>query len=623
MGVQRLAVGSANGSFALQVCALVSVIAWSFWPSLRGGFVWDDVAYLLPQQEARQLTWESVRWAFSLDAAVAGHYHPLTWLSWMVDFAIGGGAEPQVFRATNLILHAMHCVLLCILFRQLFLAARLPVPSWAIVLAVLLYAVHPMRVESVAWITERRDVLSGVFYVAALIAHIAAGQSTSPMRWRVGTLLLLILCGLSKAWAITLLPVMWVLDAFLLRRIPPGAGFSGHLEWVRERWAFVMVSLVVAMLGVIAASRSGAMVGLDDLSVATRIQQAAFSWWYYLGATVWPMDLAPYYGWAGLNFSAWRSAAYLAGFIAVWPLLYVAGTGWSRAILMSLLAYTFIIFPVLGLAQSGPQLVADRYSYLAIIPFHVAAAAGMAWVATRFSRHTTFVLQALTIIGAFVLAGAARGYVPAFSDEVAFWSRIVEVNPTDITARHTRAKAYWVVGRKAEAIADLREADRLQPHTGESLVVLVDIHLAVGDFSAAAALVEEAKRRGLDQIRVLDLRSRLARAEGEPREALRLLREASTLAPDRAEVWFRSGMLARELGELEDALRDLDRAVSLQPLDPDYRVELAKTLIDAGDAARALQQLEAALIIATPDWEQRQDVEGWVRQISSQLGAQQ
>lgn len=73
MGVQRLAVGSANGSFALQVCALVGLIAWSFWPSLQGGFVWDDVAYLLPQQEPRQLTWESVRWAFSLDAAVAGH----------------------------------------------------------------------------------------------------------------------------------------------------------------------------------------------------------------------------------------------------------------------------------------------------------------------------------------------------------------------------------------------------------------------------------------------------------------------------------------------------------------------------------------------------------------------
>jgi protein O-mannosyl-transferase len=580
----------------------------TFFPALYGGFIWDDTVYLLSQPEARAINWASLRWAFSLDAAVAGHYHPLTWLSWMVDFALAGGPDPFVFHLTNLILHGAHCVLVWLLFRALFQAAGYQVADGAIFLAVLLYAVHPLRVESVAWITERRDLLCGVFYAATLWAYLQTGKAGSSRRWMIITLVLFVACGLSKAWVVSLLPVMWIIDALLLRRIAPLHDVSAHLAWLVVRAPMLLATIVFLVAGLLAAHRSGAMVGLEDLGPVVRLKP------------IWPVSIAPYYGWAAFEVGGSEVVAGSIGLAVVWllALSLARRAGWVVALL---LAYTAIIMPVLGLAQSGPQLVADRYTYIAILPFHcvLAALIGRFW--PRPQRWISVLSFGAMLAIAVVLAHGAWRLNDVFRDDMAFWSRAVEISPGDVTARHNRAKLAWALGRHELAIADLRAADQTNPKSGASLATLVELYLVRGEIEQARALLIEARERGLPESLQLLWRSRIASAEGDTDAAHDALRGAAELEPGDPALWL---ALARSFGSRGDrtgALVTLDRALEKSPQDPDLRLERAVHLAASGRSAEALDEIHRALVLAPRDWISRSQALAWQAQIQAGLRA--
>lgn len=608
-------------STLLAASALVAAALATFHPSLDGDFIWDDRAYLLSQPEVRQISWSSLVWAFSLDAAVAGHYHPLTWLSWMLDFAIAGGPNPRVFHATNLALHALHGVLLFCLFRSLLRRMGLNTPDWIIVAALLPYLVHPLRVESVAWITERRDLLSGVLYAATLLFYVSTSELGYLRRRMLLTSLLFLACGLSKAWAVSLLPVMWVIDRYALGHLPPLNNWGAQRDWLHARWLLCVGTVVFVVAGLVAAGRSGAMVGLAEISAMDRLQHAAFAWWYYPIKSLWPMPVAPYYGWAGFatgTVSAWSAVASL---VMVWALA-VRIRVLHPWLLALLLAYTAIILPVLGLVQSGPQLVADRYTYIAMVPFHFVLAAFLTTLLAQRRHAAIAVMSGGIALASGVLALLAFQLNDVFKSEMAFWTRVIEVSPDDVTARHNRAKLAWRSGFSALAVADLRAAVHSSPDSAPALMTLVDAHLALGQLDDAEVLAAEAISRGLS-VQGYMVQAKVARARGNGPAEVSALRQAVELAPTDASILLELSRALAATGAPGESLGLLERASLQLPHDPDLRAEMAVQLAAVGRAEEALGQLDAALAMAPREWALRGQAEAWRAQIAASLRAQQ
>ncbi|HVS17142.1 MAG TPA: hypothetical protein VMT18_00985, partial [Planctomycetota bacterium] len=241
---------------------------------------------------------EHLRWMFT--ANHLGHYQPLTWLSFALDANLFGGFEPEVFHRTNLVLHgAVTALVLCLALTLQAAAAGRERPSRAqavgAVFAALVYGLHPLRTESVAWITERRDLLSAVFLLGAVLAYVRAVRADDRRaRWYALTALLWIASLLSKAWGITLPAVLLVLDLYPLRR-HVGDGARSLAALVREKLALLPVALVFAWFAARAQGDTLAVVSLAEHGPLQRAAQAAFGLAFYLGKTVWPADLSPLY----------------------------------------------------------------------------------------------------------------------------------------------------------------------------------------------------------------------------------------------------------------------------------------------------------------------------------------
>lgn len=397
---------------------LVLLVLLAFMPALDAGFVyWDDDDLILNNTRYRTLDAQSLRWMFT--TFYAGHFQPLTWLSYTLDWALWK-REPFGYHLTNVVLHALTAVAFYFVSRRLlsFTTGAGSTRSTPVVLsaalAASLFAVHPLRAESVAWIAERRDVLSGFLYVLAVGSYL---RYTLRIRSRPlfepghpGWLFYVssvLLCGaslLAKASAITLPVVLLILDVYPLRRWtiwpadPAKPGISPALTeslcgsassevlgsplqnqrhnrvWL-EKVPFFILAVAAGVGALIAQKKTGVLYSYAEHDLWARFAQTCYGLTFYLWKTLWPTNLGPLYEipprevlfldllWGSLI------AVPAVGFAAVrlrrrWP-----------ALMAALAVYVVVLFPVLGIAQSGPQLVADRYSYLSCLGFAVLAGA--------------------------------------------------------------------------------------------------------------------------------------------------------------------------------------------------------------------------------------------------------
>ncbi len=409
--------------FLLTAAVFVPTIWFEFLPD------WDDGSNVLDHDSFRGFGAEQLGWM--LTARHMGHWHPLTWLSFAIDDAIAGRSA-AMHHATNVLLHALNAVV-CqrVLLRVLQIGGhregiRLHL---AASVAALLWALHPLRVESVAWITERRDVLSGLFFLLTILCWLRRGEGR---RWYLLALAAYAASLLSKAWGITM-PVLLLLLAYWPLR-------SWHLEGWRPRGIgrvavelipFVLLALAVAAIAATAQAESGAKLAYEHYGLSRRLLQACYGLWFYPLATLFPFGLSPLHElWPGLDLLAPEFLLAAAGTAAValaMPFLLRS----HPAVATMLLLYAVTVSPVLGLHQSGPQLVADRYSYLATIPFFGAAAALLAvrpgWL--RASPLLLALLAVLTIVQS-----------THWRDSKALWRRILHVDPQSAAASFNLAR---------------------------------------------------------------------------------------------------------------------------------------------------------------------------------------
>ncbi|PYM80994.1 MAG: hypothetical protein DME13_21410, partial [Candidatus Rokuibacteriota bacterium] len=283
-----------DGLVALLVAELVVVV---FFPALRAGFVaWDDDTYFLGNPYYRGLGGAQLAWMFT---AMSGHYMPLTWLTHGLDYVLWG-MRPTGYHAVNVLLHALAAaVAYVVALRVLAAAAVGPEPRaahrFAAAVAALLFAVHPLRVESVAWITERRDVLCGVFFLLAILCYLRAveGAGAARPRWYWAAVALAALAFLSKAMAVTLPLVLLLLDVYPLRRIGPWR-WTRREVWL-EKLPFVGLSVAASVVAVLAQRSVDTLSDLHTLGVFERLGLAAYALVFYAAKTLVPTGLAPLY----------------------------------------------------------------------------------------------------------------------------------------------------------------------------------------------------------------------------------------------------------------------------------------------------------------------------------------
>ena len=541
-----------------------------FLPAVRNDFVdWDDTANLANNTAYRGFGLANLRWMVS--ATLGGHWHPLTWLSFAADHALWG-MNPAGYHLTNVLLHAAAAATVCSAI--VVLLGRLPAPPaaraarLAALVAALFWALHPLRVESVAWVTERRDVLSGLFWALAILAYLRAQDPqarTDQRRWRlVASVGCLVLSLLAKSWGMSFVVVLLILDTWPLRR-----------WWIERPGRVASEKLPFAVIGLVAIALAWRAVhpfvhDVESHRPGERLGQAAFGLLFYLVKTVWPAGLVPLVEFRGrIDPLAWPWLGYLGGVVGVTAVLVAARRRWPAG-LASWIAYAAILAPVLGLSQAGPQMVADRYAYLSTLPIVALVAGGLAAVFERGGREVRWGVGCAAVMAVVVLATSTVRQIGVWRDSLTLWTHTVATVPDSAPARYYLGRALEKAGRVEEAEAQYRAVD--------------DIADARPDDHVARA------HRGL----ALARRGVLASEAGDHGRAVELLELAAVLAPRDIAVKLLLGHALLQAGRPADAASRWNEAAKGQRDEGRLRVVMASDLLQAGAWNEAERMLRAA-----------------------------
>lgn len=446
---------------------------------------WDDPVNFINNPNYRGLGLDQLRWMAT--TVHMGHWIPVTWLTLGLDHVLWG-MNPRGYHLTSLLFHTGTAVAFYALACRL-LERALPsdTPSLDITLgaaaAALFFAVHPLRVESVAWATERRDVVSGLFFVLTLLAYLKVVEAPAGRRraWYLGSLALFVSALLSKSITVALPVVLLVLDVYPLRRLGGGRGWGVRSVWV-EKIPFVVLAMLVSMRAV-QATPSSAQVSLEVFGIAPRLLISVSGLAFYVEKTILPVGLSPLYaytthiGWGTL-------ASVLTGAILV-------AMTWKRwpALAGAAVTYVALLFPVLGIFAAGPQAVGDRYSYLACLGWALLAGAAVAWPWSG-SRVVRAIAAAMVVVLIVLTVQQAR----VWHDSISLWSHAVALEPANRVARINLGGAYVEQGRMPEAVAQYREVLTLSRDKAPWYAVLGWLYARSGLVAASLPFFVEALR---------------------------------------------------------------------------------------------------------------------------------
>ncbi len=551
----------------------------TFLPVLSNGLVnLDDTLVLVQNTGYRGLGWENIVWMFR--ANVACHWQPLTFLSYAIDYELAGGRlDPGQIHATSLFLHAVDAVLLYAVALRLFRAAGLRAASAApafAAAAAILWAVHPLRVESVAWATERRDVLSLLFWLGAALAYLRAfpvGAVRPASWWAYGaSVALLALSLLSKAWGVTFFAVVAVLDWYPLRRLP-GAPWRGlrrdHAVVLLQKLPYVLLAAGSAYKANVALRAVGSLLQTDYWPTSARIAQASYGLIWYLGKTLWPTHLAPLYDLPQrLDPLAPRYvASYVLVGMGVVGLLLLRRR--APAVAAAFLLYAIIVAPVLGLTQAGDQFTADRYAYISTIPLFVLMAGALLRPCQRIagSRAAAVPLAATPLI--IVCMMMSWRQCSTWKDSATLWRNARMPRPDRAMSYVNYGLCLEEEGRIREAAEEYRISTALQPAIGQSWLSLGGALRKLGDVQGAeAAYRRSAQHHRQPYIPLVGLGNMLL-AAGRADEGLAAFRDAVRSVEEMKMPEYRNGVpylcLGAELerrGELQEAASVFEKALA-------------------------------------------------------------
>ena len=576
-----------------------------FLPSLRNGFVsWDDDYNFIGNPNFRGLGWTQLKWMFT--TFYFGPYQPLSWLSFGLDYVLWG-MNPLGYHLTNTLLHtacaAAFFALALNLLRRLAPRDRDPdAPAWlppaAAAFAALLFSLHPLRVESVAWVTERRDVLSGLFYLLSVLCYLRGLGKPGWPRRHAPALLFFAAALLSKAIVISLPVVLLAMDFHPLKRLPLAPRRWRDPEyravWL-EKTPYFALALAAGGFGYFAQKSVGATLPWSDYGLMPRLSQVFYGLAFYIGKTLWPASLYPLYE-APFPRVLW-SWPYWGCALAV--LAVTAGLAWiwtrRPAGLALWVFYAASLAPVLGLVRLGQASTADRYTYLACLGWAMLAGALLERTLRHAGPARRLALLGLAAALCAVLGRLSLRQVAVWHDSVSLWTHALEMNPKHIFAANNLGNALLEQGRLDEAIVQYRIAVRNNPAQALAYRHLAYALSQKGRTEEAISLYGQALHWDGDDVEVLNNSGLLLSAKGRYAEAEERFRKVLRLKPGAAQSHLALAGLLVHSGRAAEALDECAEALRLEPRSAAAHNLYAWTLVHGGRAAEGFAHYREAL----------------------------
>lgn len=583
--------------------ALGTVVA--YLPALRGGFVWDDDDHVTRNETLVDLAGLRRIW---LERGAVPQYYPLVHTSFWIERHLWG-LDPAGFHATNIVLHALAAILL---WRVL---VRLQVPGSF--LAAMIFALHPVGVESVAWITERKNVLAAVFYFASALAwlrlntvadgHPVAGHRgsggakatartsipTTPERARLWYLLsfVLFVCAMLSKTVAASLPAAMLLVTWWKR---------GRIEWraVRPLIPFFAIGLALAWnTSLMERTRVGAFGPEWSFSLAERTLIAGRALWFYAAKLVWPVNLTFIYPRWEIDASDWTQWLYPIGAGVIVAGAFALRHRLGRGPLVAILFFGGTLVPALGFVNVYPMrfsFVADHFQYVASVGLITLAAAGL----SRVPLNASIVLPLALAVLTWRQTGIYR-------DLETLWTDTLARNPAAWLAHNNLGNVLLDRGEADSAMAHYREAVRIKPDYYEALGNLGAALLRRGAVEEARTKTDEALRLAPGYTPALVNRAAILMRDGRPDDAIVQLQSVLSQEPENSEALNTLGSAFAMLADYRNAQGAFEAALRIRPQLVSARVNLARVLLRAGRIEEASLQLDQALAAAPMDIDTR------------------
>jgi Tfp pilus assembly protein PilF len=564
----------------------------------------DDPTYIQENSMVnRGVTGAGITWAFT--TFYAANWHPLTWISHMIDcqfFGMNAGGHLLV----NALFHLANTLLV------FWFVLRSTHARWPSALVAALFALHPLHVESVAWASERKDTLSTFFGLLCLIAYVRYAEAPSTRRY-MWTAITLALGLLAKPMLVTWPFVMLLIDYWPLRRLqdatasehrrgashpPPLRSGAASREaatsiWplVREKLPLFALAAASAIMTLIAQSREGAVRTLAHEPIALRFSNALVSYVKYLLLTFWPNNLAVYYPFAGI--SGWQiigAALLLIGITAfcfsqrkIRPYLIV---GW--------LWFLGTLVPVIGLVQVGGQIMADRYFYIPSIGLFIALVFGFTEIA-RSWRATPSISIAIAVVILLTLATLTNAQIQRWHDSFTLFEHTLAVTPPNFRIEYNLGIALGVSDRYDDAAARFEKALQIDPNFYDGLVAMGVTRGHQGRLPEAIEYFQTAIRSQPDTPKAHVQLAHALWAQKRDQEALEEMRRALQFAPKDADIRADFGLALALVGSTPEAIDQLHEALRLNPNNAEAHNNLGLALLASNKAQESIPEFEAAL----------------------------
>ena len=590
-------------------CLLLALATVALYSSVtRAPFLnYDDSVYVTDNPQVRAgLTWNTIVWAFRTPEAL--DWHPITWLSYALDCQMFG-VNPAGSHTINILLHAANAVLLFLLLES---ATGL---AWRSLAVAALFALHPINVESVAWIAERKTILSMLFFLLALAAY--GWYTRRPGVGRYLAVTLAFALGLmSKAQVITFPFALLLLDYWPLCRLGQHLARPHEVEgelavapagspsfWILigEKVPWFALSAVSAIVTMKTGGAAFSYIAVTDATRSTfplwiRLANAAISYVQYLGKVFWPVNLALVYPHPGFAISI--PAAVLSAFAIIALTILALIFQQRRPLFVGWFWFLGTLVPMIGLVQIGAHAMADRYAYIPLPGIFVI----VCWGAADLKSHwhvPTAVSAAVTVAILLALGFALHRQVSFWSDNVTLWSHTLEITTANFTAEDNLASALIAQGKVEEALPHLLRARWLRPDDPLSTLNIATYEQMHGNYLAAlddyARVVQLTKTPSL--LATVRVNSGYAHYSLKQYDSAKQDFEAGlNQQPDNSAAYRGLGLLAEKAGDIVQATKDYERSVELQPSPVGYLL-LAQALEIGGqaEAARAAQSQAARM----------------------------
>jgi tetratricopeptide (TPR) repeat protein len=587
----------------------------AFLPVLRAGFVtWDDNRNFLDNPAYRGLGPDQLRWMWT--SFHMGHYVPLTWMTLGLDYVLWG-MNPAGYHLQNLLLHCANAVLVYLLARRLFETSD-PTGTtgdesrivFAAAIAALLFALHPLRVESVAWITERRDMLSLLFCLTSVLLWLRHVRGAG-RRWYVLSLATFACALLSKATAVSLPAILLMLSIYPLRRLGSATGFSSDSarRVYGELLPFVLLAVAASALSIVALEPPA------QLPLGAKVAVSAYSVAFYISKMIFPVALAPLYEMPKRIDP--MALQYVSGYVTIVgmsALAWAARRRWPGAV-AAWVAFLAVLLPMLGVVQNGPQIAADRYTY------HAAPALAIALGSALGRWRAPVLIRGVTAGALALLAVLTWRQTRVWRDSEQLWARVLSVDSTSSIGQIAMADLLAAENRLSEAADHYARGVALDPTFAIGFnnlgVVLAkqgklgeateryaqavairpsysDAHnnwgIALsqqGDHAGAIAHYEQAI--ALDSTNAdaeVNLGNALVRQQ-RPADAVAHYARAASLQPGSAAAYLNWGVALAQLGKIPEAIARFRQALAIEPGNEDARGYLERAERIAGTTPRS------------------------------------